>query len=81
MSTELVEGLMAYEAQVKRFLDWRLWSDCFGVQVGHTPGSIVPLRGTVVTRASPRWLLAGMRYQDVKIESPIFLTSLLPRGE
>jgi len=76
MSAELVEGLMAYEARVRGYLDWRTWSDCLGVQVGDRSRGIVALCGTAGTHGSLRRLFAGVRYQEARLESPIFLTSL-----
>ncbi len=76
MNATLAEEPMMYEIRVKGYLDWRFWSDSFGVQVGEEGDGVFVLRGTVADQASLRRLMARLRYEGAIIQPPVFLTSV-----
>jgi hypothetical protein len=71
MIAEIAEEPIAYEITVKGYLDWRFWSDCFGVKVSEEPGGEVVLRGTVSDRAALRRLIVRLRFEGARIRRPI----------
>ncbi len=76
MNATLTEEPMVYEIRVKGYLDWRFWSDSFGVQVGEEGDGVFVLRGTVADQASLRRLMARLLYEGAMIQPPVFLTSV-----
>ncbi len=76
MNATLTEEPMVYEIRVKGYLDWRFWSDSFGVQIGDEGNGMFVLRGTVADQASLRRLMARLRYEGAAVQPPVFLTSV-----